>query len=286
MSNLDRLVTERYATPLISKMIKARERGEGVGSVSANQDVTGINQPSKVAGSSETAENALEEYQAIFGGVELPFMSDEQFQKDHQGFQSNGQETHTEEGESAQKAKDSFAAQSPNGEALSQEDQQELDKLKSRDREVRAHEQAHLSAAGQYARGGIHYEYQQGPDGRKYAVGGHVNIDVSEEESPEQTISKMRQVRRAALAPAEPSGADRSVAAEASRKEQAAQKELMQSNADQRQEGPFKRARIKGRPAPQKGADVNGGTEINTSEQEKAEQVGLRRRRRRPAPRG
>jgi len=47
-----------------------------------------------------------------------------------------------------------------------------LRELKARDAEVRAHELKHLASAGQYASGGIVYDYQTGPDGRLYAVGG------------------------------------------------------------------------------------------------------------------
>lgn len=117
---------------------------------------------------------------------------------------------------------------SSSGQALTKEQQQEVEDLKQRDREVRTHEQAHVAAGGQYVRGGIQYEYQRGPDGQNYAVGGHVNIDVSEAETPEATIVKMQQVKRAALAPAEPSGADRSVAAAAAQKEQQARTELLE----------------------------------------------------------
>ena len=92
----------------------------------------------------------------------------------------------------------------------------ELEKLKQRDREVRAHELAHLAAAGQYAQGGAKFEYQRGPDGQRYAVGGEVSIDTSAiPGDPEATIRKLQAVQRAALAPAEPSGQDRSVAAQA-----------------------------------------------------------------------
>lgn len=96
---------------------------------------------------------------------------------------------------------------------LSESDQKLVAKLKARDREVRAHEQAHKNVGGQYA-GAISYEYQKGPDGRQYAVGGEVPIDASEiPGDPEATIEKMRVVKAAALAPAEPSGQDRKVAA-------------------------------------------------------------------------
>lgn len=121
---------------------------------------------------------------------------------------------------------------SVDGQELNDTESKEVQELKQRDREVRAHEQAHVAAGGQYVRGGIKYEYQRGPDGRTYAVGGHVNIDVSEAGTPEATITKMQQVKRAALAPAEPSGADRAVAATAAQKEQQARMEIL----EQRQE--------------------------------------------------
>lgn len=94
-------------------------------------------------------------------------------------------------------------------------EQAEIRELAARDREVRAHEQAHMAVGGQYA-GGVSYDYARGPDGRLYAVGGSVSIDISPVPGdPAATIDKMQQVQRAALAPAEPSGPDRAVAAQA-----------------------------------------------------------------------
>ena len=63
-------------------------------------------------------------------------------------------------------------AESLNPSELSQEDQQEVEELKERDREVRAHEHAHIAAAGPYSSGGIQFEYERGPDGRRYAYRG------------------------------------------------------------------------------------------------------------------
>ncbi len=105
-----------------------------------------------------------------------------------------------------------------------------LRELQVRDREVRAHEQAHLAAAGRYARGGASFVYQKGSDGRMYAVGGEVSIDVGRAATPEETIDKMQTVRRAALAPAEPSAADRQIAAQASIRLAEAQRELQAAN--------------------------------------------------------
>lgn len=98
---------------------------------------------------------------------------------------------------------------------LNAEEQRVVDQLKARDREVRDHEQAHKRVGGPYASQPT-YEYQTGPDGQQYAVGGQVKIDVSPvADDPEATIDKMDVVKAAALAPAEPSSADRQVAAQA-----------------------------------------------------------------------
>lgn len=110
-------------------------------------------------------------------------------------------------------------------EVAEKQEEQEIKELKDRDTEVRIHEQAHAAVGGQYA-GAPQYEYETGPNGKRYAVGGEVSIDVSEEKDPEDTISKMQIVRAAALAPAEPSSQDYKVAALATQKEQVARAEL------------------------------------------------------------
>lgn len=98
--------------------------------------------------------------------------------------------------------------------------------LAARDREVRAHEQAHAAVGGRYA-GSPVYEYKRGPDGVSYAVGGEVPISTGPVAGdPEATIAKAQQIRRAASAPADPSPQDRQVAAEASRLEAEARAEL------------------------------------------------------------
>ena len=101
-----------------------------------------------------------------------------------------------------------------------------LSKLKTRDTEVRQHEQAHLAAAGGLASSGASYTYERGPNGVDYAIGGEVQIDTAPGATPEETISRARTIQAAALAPAEPSGADRAVAAQAAQMEQQARAEL------------------------------------------------------------
>ncbi len=117
---------------------------------------------------------------------------------------------------------------------LNEEDQEKVRKLKERDAEVRRHEQAHIAAGGQYIQGGAEYQYETGPDGKRYATSGEVGIDTSEvPNDPAATIRKMQVVRRAALAPANPSDADRRIASEAQQKEMKARAELQaQRTAD------------------------------------------------------
>ncbi|WP_462157042.1 putative metalloprotease CJM1_0395 family protein [Pseudoalteromonas sp. GB56] len=118
------------------------------------------------------------------------------------------------------------------------EEQQQIEELSARDQEVRMHEQAHASVGGRYA-GSPSYEYERGPDGKSYAVGGEVPIDISEiPGDPRATIEKMQQVRSAALAPAEPSGADRSIASEATRKLAQAQTELANQGDEEQEKKP------------------------------------------------
>ncbi len=119
------------------------------------------------------------------------------------------------------------------GQELSADDKTKLDKLKQRDRQVRQHEAAHIAASGGLAAGAPTYQYEQGPDGNRYAVGGEVQISVSEGNSPEETLSRASRIRAAALAPADPSPQDRAVAALASQMATKARSEIAQESADQ-----------------------------------------------------
>ena len=109
---------------------------------------------------------------------------------------------------------------------LTPDQKDEVEKLKKRDQQVRAHEQAHITAGGAYVKGSATYEYQKGPDGKMYAIGGEVTIDTSPVKGdPQATIAKMETVKAAALAPADPSGQDRAVAAQAEMEEAQARRQ-------------------------------------------------------------
>ncbi|MCP4644966.1 MAG: hypothetical protein GY851_31280 [bacterium] len=114
---------------------------------------------------------------------------------------------------------------------LTTEEQQELRQLKSRDQEVRRHEQAHVAAGGGYVKGGARLKYTTGPDGKRYASGGDVRIEVGAERTPEATVRKMQQIKRAALAPAKPSAQDRAVYRGAANQETVARQKLAEARS-------------------------------------------------------
>ena len=110
---------------------------------------------------------------------------------------------------------------------LSAEQQAQVAKLAVIDSDVRAHEAAHLTAAGPYAVSGASYTYATGPDGQLYAVGGEVSLDAGPvPNDPAATIQKARIIQAAANAPVDPSSQDRAVAAQAALMEAAAEQEL------------------------------------------------------------
>lgn len=122
------------------------------------------------------------------------------------------------------------------GKELTLEQQQELLHYQQRDQEVRVHEQQHASVGGQHT-GTPSYEFKTGPDGKQYVVEGSVSVDVSPVAGdPSATIEKMRQVKAAALAPAQPSSADRKAAARADSHIADATAELMQTKKTQPEE--------------------------------------------------
>lgn len=102
---------------------------------------------------------------------------------------------------------------------LSEAAQKQVDNLKDIDQKVRQHEAAHQASSGGLA-GAATFQYATGPDGKKYAVGGEVNIDTSAvPNDPEATIRKLQQVQRSALAPSDPSPQDLRVAEQANKSE-------------------------------------------------------------------
>lgn len=135
-------------------------------------------------------------------------------------------------GGAGQAQDDAAKDEDPDGDGLDQAEEKQVDKLKQRDQEVRAHEQAHARVGGAYA-GAPSYTFQQGPDGKRYAIGGEVQIDTSRERTPEATIRKMQVVIRAATAPADPSSQDLKVAQQARAQISEAQAEVRQKKSEE-----------------------------------------------------
>ncbi|SEG71630.1 putative metalloprotease CJM1_0395 family protein [Marinobacterium lutimaris] len=132
------------------------------------------------------------------------------------------------------------------------QEQQIIQELSARDREVRTHEQAHQNAGGSLT-GAASYTYEKGPDGRLYAVGGEVSVQMpGRSGDPQRDIQMARQVASAALAPAEPSSQDRAVAQAARQIVNEAQAEL--SSLEQ-QEGENPLAAAQDQDTGQTGAD-------------------------------
>jgi hypothetical protein len=153
-------------------------------------------------------------------------------------------------------------------------EQKVIEQLSARDREVRAHEQAHAAVGGQYASSPT-YTYQRGPDGVSYAVGGEVKIDTSPiPNDPEATLRKAEQIARAASAPADPSGQDRAVAAQAAKMAQQARIEI---NQKVREESVVKSVDEDGDKKVSEPDDkVQRSEELASREKEKAEEKSLK----------
>ncbi|WP_417804723.1 putative metalloprotease CJM1_0395 family protein [Thalassospira lucentensis] len=79
--------------------------------------------------------------------------------------------------------------------------------LQARDSAVRQEERAHAAAAGPYG-SAPQYEYQIGPDGKAYAIGGHVDVGISMTGSAADRDRALATLQNAAMAPNAPSGAD------------------------------------------------------------------------------
>ena len=72
------------------------------------------------------------------------------------------------------------------------------------------------------------YTYERGPDNKMYAVAGEVGISTGEGNTPQESLNKAQTIRRAALAPADPSPQDLKVAAQAASMEMSARAQIMQ----------------------------------------------------------
>ncbi|MDY6124226.1 MAG: putative metalloprotease CJM1_0395 family protein [Campylobacter sp.] len=120
---------------------------------------------------------------------------------------------------------------------LSLEEQRIVSELQAADTNVRAHEAAHMAAGGGLT-SPASYTYERGPDNKMYAVAGEVGISTSEGNTPQESLNKAQTIRRAALAPADPSPQDLKVAAQAASMEMNARAQIMQEKMAQNSQNP------------------------------------------------
>ncbi|MDT3272724.1 putative metalloprotease CJM1_0395 family protein [Shewanella sp. SP2S2-4] len=164
--------------------------------------------------------------------------NDIQLEKQAQEEASQKQQAAAEQAKQQQSQAQSQAQQAQEQAKQAQEkaqaqQQQQVDSLKARDSEVKAHEHAHATVGGQYAQSPS-FKYEKGADGQRYATDGEVQIDVSAVGGdPLATINKMKQVYAAAMAPVDPSSADIRVAAEALQKMNEAKVKLAEERQQQ-----------------------------------------------------
>jgi hypothetical protein len=100
---------------------------------------------------------------------------------------------------------------------LTEGEKQQVEELKKRDREVHHHEQTHAAILGGYAMGAPSYTYQVGPDGKAYAVGGSIAVDMGSTGNATMDTAKALRIRSAAGSVGGMSSADMAVSMQASK---------------------------------------------------------------------
>lgn len=90
-----------------------------------------------------------------------------------------------------------------------------LNELQAADAGTRAHEHQHFKAAGGLASGLPEFQYEVGPDGQLYAVGGYVNVSTTPTSDPEKAARDAAGLSMAASAPGDASAQDMKAAKKA-----------------------------------------------------------------------
>ncbi|TLP39326.1 putative metalloprotease CJM1_0395 family protein [Arcobacter arenosus] len=135
-----------------------------------------------------------------------------------------------EKNDASKKSEENKEQSNKNNTELTQDEKLQLNQLKAADTKVRAHEAAHQS--GPAASGGASFTYEKGPDGVMYAVAGEVPVRIQTGSTPQESISNLQGVIATALAPADPSPQDLSVASKARVMLMKAQQEFAQEIQD------------------------------------------------------
>ncbi|MCR5347695.1 MAG: hypothetical protein K6E38_07950 [Fretibacterium sp.] len=186
-----------------------------------------------ITGASMTMKGDAEDLNRVGGGITTREFQAEEQRASQEKVSPTEDKSGSRSPDSADKGKNSAGSSD-----LSEEQEAQVREMTRTEREVIAHEAAHQAAAGAFG-GGVSYSYTQGPDGKSYITGGEVPIQLKSGSTPEETLRNMQQVQRAALAPADPSGQDRRVAAKAAAMATQAQQEIAakRGSSDENREG-------------------------------------------------
>ena len=138
----------------------------------------------------------------------------------------------TRESQNVEEKKPQELSKDSSPKELCEDEERLLKDLQARDSEVKAHEAAHQAVGGGMT-GAASYTYQQGPDGKMYAIGGEVSISMKAGSSPEETIANARQLAAAAMATGNPSPQDHAVASSARVMEMKARQQLAKQEQEE-----------------------------------------------------
>lgn len=117
---------------------------------------------------------------------------------------------------------------------LDEREKKLIHELRRRDSETKQHEQAHIAAGGSLIVSGPSYKFITGPDGRNYAIGGQVSLDITPEHDPHDTLKKAEQIERTAMAPMKPSPQDFRVVNQAKQLQLIAEQQIALASLAQR----------------------------------------------------
>ena len=105
--------------------------------------------------------------------------------------------------ESGRESSDAVTGAKSDASNRNRQDSVDIQKLSQRGTDIGRYERGRLAVPGIVTRVGPNHEYRLGVDGRVYALGGEVSLDVNTDaRSSQKSLAKMEQVPRAALTPA------------------------------------------------------------------------------------
>jgi hypothetical protein len=213
-----------------------RSQSGGADAIAAKQDIDGQVQAIKASAAPGSNTNVQYKYETGPNGELVPVSATVQSIQPSNSPQAT-QTTNTGAQAPALTGGGNLLALSPGAEldafGLNADERAVVRELQARDLAVRVHEGQHLDAASGLASGGPEFSFQVGPDGKQYAVGGHVDVQTSATSDPEKTARDAQTFAHSAGAPGDASAQDLSVARDSLNSSAAALKSVNQQQITQ-----------------------------------------------------